>query len=233
MQNKGFPDLWIKWMRMIFNFGTSTTLLNGVSGKVFHYKRGVIQGNPLSPLLFVFAADFLQSILNAAKQQSLLTLPLNLPHDHDFPILQYADDTLIFMETDARQLFFLKAILNSFAESTRLRVNYSKSMMIPVNISDERFDILAQNFGCSKGSLPFTYLGLPLSLTRPSVAGYWPLVSKCERRLSSVSSFLNEAGQLQITNAVLTMPCALFFYLRLSSSKLINLENTACGEILT
>ena len=36
------------------------------------------------------------------------------------------------------------------------------------------------------------------------MADYWPLVSKCERRLSSVSSFLNEAGRLQITNAVLT-----------------------------
>lgn len=57
-----------------------------------------------------------------------------LPHDHDFPILQYADDTLIFMQGDARQLFFLKAILNSFAESTGLKVNYEKSMMVPINI---------------------------------------------------------------------------------------------------
>jgi len=108
------------------------------------------------------------------------------------------------MEADARQLFFLKAILNSFAESTGLKVNYSESMMVPINVSDEQLDILAQTFGCSKGSLPFTYIGLPLSITRPSVADYWPLVSKCERRLSSVSSFLNEAGRLQITNAVLT-----------------------------
>lgn len=132
------------------------------------------------------------------------SLPFNLPHDHDFPILQYADDTLIFMQGDARQLFFLKDILNSFADSTGLKVNYSKSMMIPINLSDERFDILAQTFGCSKGTLPFTYLGLPLSLTRPTVADYWPLVSKCERRLSNVSSFLNEASRLEIRNAILS-----------------------------
>jgi hypothetical protein len=48
-----------------------------------------------------------------------------LPHDQDFPILQYADDTLIFMQGDARQLFFLKAILNSFAESTGLLIKVS------------------------------------------------------------------------------------------------------------
>lgn len=204
MINKGFPEFWIKWMRMIFNSGTSAALLNGVPGKVFHCKRRVRQGDPLSPLLFVLAADFLQSILNSAQQQGLLSLPVPLPHDHDFPILQYAGDTLIFMQGDASQLFFLKAILNSFAESTGLKVNYEKSMMVPINIAEERFNYLAQTFGCSKGFLPFTYLGLPLSITRPTVTDYWPLVNKCERRLIGISSFLNQAGRLQMTNVVLS-----------------------------
>ena len=97
---------------------------------------------------------------------------MNLPHSQDFSILQYANDTLIFMKGDANQLFFLKALLHSFAESTGLKVNYSKSMMIHVNISEERLHILSQTFGCSKGSLPFTYLGLPLSLYKPSVADF-------------------------------------------------------------
>jgi len=70
---------------MIFGFGTSAIFLNGVPGKVFHCKRGVRQGDPLSPLLFVLAADFLQSILNAAKHQGLLTLPVDLPYDQDIP----------------------------------------------------------------------------------------------------------------------------------------------------
>ena len=68
MQNKGFPIRWISWMKMIFQSGTSAALLNGIPGKVFHCKRGVRQGDPLSPLLFVLAAYFLQTILNAAKQ---------------------------------------------------------------------------------------------------------------------------------------------------------------------
>jgi hypothetical protein len=111
---------------------------------------------------------------------------VDLPHDQDFPILQYADDTLIFMQGDARQLFFLKAILNSFAKSTRLKVNYAKSMMVPVNVNEQKLNILANTFGCSIGSLPFTYLGLPLSITKPTVADFWPLVSKCERRLVNI-----------------------------------------------
>lgn len=74
-------------MQLIFNSGTSAVLLNGVQGKVFHCKRGVRQGDPLSSLLFVLTADFLQDLLNLAKDQGLLSLPLVLPHTHDFPIL--------------------------------------------------------------------------------------------------------------------------------------------------
>ena len=111
---------------------------------------------------------------------------MNLPHGQDFPILQYTDDTLIFMQGDARQLFFLKAILNTFVESTSLKVNYSKSMMVLVNVSEQRLQHLANTFGCSTSSLPFTYLGLPLSLTKTTIADFWPLVSKCERRLVNI-----------------------------------------------
>jgi len=202
MEHKGFPDKWLQWMRLIFSSGTSAGLLNGVKGKTFHCRRGVRQGDPLSPLLFVLAADFLQDLLNSAKDHGLLSLPIAHPHSQDFPILQYADDTLIFMKADARELFFLKAILNSFVESIGLKVNFNKSMMVPINVADDRLEILSRILGCSKGSLPFTYLGLPLSLTRPTVADYWPLVTRCERRLVSISSFLSQAGRLQLTNAV-------------------------------
>lgn len=51
-------------------------------------------------------------------------------------------------------------------------------------------------------SLPFTYLGLPLCLTKPTVVDFWPLVSKGERRLSSISAFLSQARRLELTDAV-------------------------------
>jgi len=45
------------------NSGTSSVVLNGVPSKVFHYRRRVWQGDPLSHLVFVLAAVFLQTLL--------------------------------------------------------------------------------------------------------------------------------------------------------------------------
>jgi len=106
------------------------------------------------------------------------------------------------MQGDTSQLIFLRHLLNAFGDSTGLKVNFEKSFMVPINIQWDKFDDLASTFGCAKGALPFTYLGLPLSITKPTIADFWPLVNKCERRLISISSFLSQAGRLELTNAV-------------------------------
>jgi hypothetical protein len=77
-------------------------------------------------------------------------------------------------------------------------------MMVPVNISQDKQICLARTFGCSTGSLPFTYLGLPLGLTKPKFEEFLRIVNRCKRRLVSTSLFLSQAGRLQLTNFVLT-----------------------------
>jgi hypothetical protein len=54
--------------------------------------------------------------------QGILSKPIPSP-GNDFPIIQYVDDTLVVLKAEAKQLICLKAMLNTFADSTGLRVN--------------------------------------------------------------------------------------------------------------
>jgi hypothetical protein len=84
LQHKGFPDKWVKWVKGILSSGTSSILLIGVPGKVFHCRRGELQGDPLSPLLFVLAVDLLQTIVNRAKDMGILRLSIDSGYTTDF-----------------------------------------------------------------------------------------------------------------------------------------------------
>lgn len=72
-------------------------------------------------------------------RRGLIHRPILLQSSPDFPLVQYADDTLLIMEASARQLFFIKAILNNrFAETTGLNVNFSKLVRVPIKVLNLR-----------------------------------------------------------------------------------------------
>ena len=108
------------------------------------------------------------------------------------------------MQACGTQIDHLKNILLDYATSTGLNTNFPKSSLVPINISNEKAQELAEIFGCEVVKMSFTYLGLPMGTTKPTMTGLSPLVDRIERKVTSSSILLSYAGKLAHINAILT-----------------------------
>ncbi|XP_073359822.1 uncharacterized protein [Aegilops tauschii subsp. strangulata] len=113
--------------------------------------------------------------INDAFTRGLIHLPFPSNGNMDYLIVQYADDTILLMPACPRQAVIIKNILSDYAQSIGLKINFHKSTLIPINLDQQMTADLATIFGCSIGSMPFTYLGLPLGTSRPSLNYFMPL----------------------------------------------------------
>ena len=78
MRARGFPSLWCDWMDLILSSSKSAILLNGIPGVWIDCKRGLRQGDPLSPYLFNSTADLLPQMLISASDEGYLAHPTSL-----------------------------------------------------------------------------------------------------------------------------------------------------------
>jgi hypothetical protein len=72
LQNMGFDNKWKNWISLALSTSSSRILLNGAPGKSLKYERGLCQGDPISPMLFILAMDPLQRILQKASENGHL-----------------------------------------------------------------------------------------------------------------------------------------------------------------
>ena len=94
LRMKGFHHKWCKWINEFVSRGSVGIRVNDDIGHYFQTKKGLRQGDPLSPILFNIVADMLAIIINRAKEDEQVTG--RIPHlvEGGVSILQYADDTL-------------------------------------------------------------------------------------------------------------------------------------------
>ena len=93
---KGFPVVWCQWMEKVVSKGSVCVQVNDDLGHFFQTKKGLRQGDPLSPILFNFVAHMLVVLIERAKGMAFFDGLV--PHlvEVGLSILQYADDTIVF-----------------------------------------------------------------------------------------------------------------------------------------
>jgi len=206
LENMGFGERWINWIKFCTTTVKFSVLINGSPTGFFSSERGLRQGDPLSPFLFILAMEGLNDMLRTAQTNSWIRgFNANMEDRQSLAIshLHYADDTLIFCDADNSQLKFLRIILILFEATSGLHINWGKSYIYPVN-EVPRIDSLANILGGKIGELPTIYLGMPLG-DKSKSKGIWNnVLEKCEKKLANwKSQYLSLGGRATLINSVL------------------------------
>jgi hypothetical protein len=124
---KGFSDEWRALINNIVFRGSVAIKVNEDVGTYFQTKKGLRQSDPLSPMLFNIVADMLAILIERAKVEGQIEGVV--PHlvDGGLSILQYADDTILFMDHVLEKARNLKLILSAFEHLSGLKINFHKS----------------------------------------------------------------------------------------------------------
>ena len=160
---------------------SSQILLNGILGPSIPHGRGLRQGDPLSPLLFILAIDPLQRLLSLAMKAGILT---KIARERArLRVSMYADDAVIFLRPEKHEVRALSHLLNLFEQMTGLQTNVQKSSIAPICYDSLDLDDILADLPTTQVTFPIKYLGLPLSIRRLRKVDFQPLVDKAVARL--------------------------------------------------
>lgn len=176
--------------------------INRELGGYFRGTKGLRQGDPLSPYLFVLSMEVLAKLLNVKFKSGLIGYH-PVPSSPQVTHLSFADDIMVFFDAQKSSLIHISDTLDQFSSWSGLVMNISKAELFVAGLSlAETTDLV--NLGFSLGSLPVRYLGLPRMHRKLCICDYRPLIDQLKSRFSSwTSRALSFAGRKQLLSSVI------------------------------
>ncbi|KAJ0938893.1 putative RNA-directed DNA polymerase [Helianthus annuus] len=222
LSKMGFSGQWRGWIKGYFTSARTSLLVNGSPTEEFPMERGVRQGDPLSPFLFIIAMEGLSALVNLAVERGVfrgITLPNNGPI---ISYTMYADDVMFVGEWDPDNLKNLKRILRIFYLMSGLKINFHKSRLVGVGVSEMESLHFANIIGCKREFLPIMHLGLPLGANMKYVKNWDPVLQKFKNKLNNwKAKSLSFGGHLTLVKSVLTSLPLYFLSMFKAPSKVI------------
>ncbi|XP_062088542.1 uncharacterized protein LOC133795108 [Humulus lupulus] len=159
------PSRFVQLVMTCIRSTTYSLLMNGRIQGGFQGAKGLRQGDPLSPLIFVLIMDYLtRSLLHAAQVSKFRYHPLC--KSLKLINLCFADDLILLSKGSKQSIRVLSEVLDDFSNTTGLHINVNKSQVFFGGVDPREKGEIIRDLGLAEGDFPLKYLGVPLRPTK-------------------------------------------------------------------
>ncbi|XP_057250731.1 uncharacterized protein LOC130591430 [Beta vulgaris subsp. vulgaris] len=198
LRKLGFCSQWVEWIKCCISTPSFSVLVNGIPSDRFIPSRGIRQGDPLSPYLFILCSELLARQLSAAIAQN--DKPIGVSKGKSgvrIPFLTFADDTMIFARASEVSCSTIKRILDKYCSMSGQLVNFHKSaFQCSPNVLDYSKINFASMLGMTEVDNLGEYLGCPIIDSRVTKETFGKVCCKVVSQLPKwKANSLSQAGR--------------------------------------
>ncbi|GKA11204.1 RNA-directed DNA polymerase, eukaryota [Tanacetum coccineum] len=174
----GFGDKWCKWIQCCLHSSRGSIIINGSPTDEFQFGKGLKQGDPLSPFLFILIMETLhlsfQRVVDAGMFHGLkLGGTLNLSH------MFYADNAVFVGEWSENNIATLVHVLDCFHKVSGLKINMNKSKIMGTHVDHDKVSRATNKLGCQILKAPFLYLGSYVGGNMNRLKSWDDIINRC------------------------------------------------------
>ncbi|KAJ0871216.1 putative RNA-directed DNA polymerase [Helianthus annuus] len=195
----------VGWIMACVTSVTYSVSLQGNLHGYFRGKRGLRQGDPMSPYLFTMVMEILSLLLQRGACTSTGFKFHAQCVKQKIINVAFADDLFIFVHGDVTSVKKVRDALEQFTNASGLKPSPAKSTVYFCNVPQHVKQEILQVMPFNQGTLPVRYLGVPLISTKLMYKDCKPLVDRVEKKIDNwVNKSLSFAGRLQLITSVLS-----------------------------
>ncbi|KAM6577500.1 hypothetical protein CsatB_029337 [Cannabis sativa] len=232
LNNLCFPSRFINWIMTCLKGTSYNLLMNGrIQGK-FKGEKGLRQGDPMSPLIFVLIMEYLTRLLahfSGRKGFGFHPLCKHLK----LTSLCFADDLIIFCKGNLNSVRCVNEAFMRFCQATGLSANKTKSHIYFGGVRDDIKAQILDLVRMEEGSFPLKYLGVKLRPTKWKTEDCGVILDKINKKLNCwASRNLSFAGRAQLIHSVLLGIGNYWMSIFTLPSKVIAAIDKSCRDFL-
>lgn len=203
LRGLGMPWVVTEWIMQCVTTPSYSLAINGSLHGFFKGQRGIRQGDPISPFLFLMCMEYFHRLFAHYASYNDFHFhckckKLKITH------LAFADDLMVFTRGDQTSVKITMDTLQEFSDVSGLTINKNKSVVFTTGVYGEELTNLKNLIGFTDGKWPVKYLGIPLDTKNVLINEYQALINKINEHISAWNAkTLSYAGRLQLIQSVL------------------------------